>query len=182
MLFFVVISTYITHLPNLNDCCFFSSYAPDFPVWDLLARTKDERLLHFGVYSRGHKSFWHKGRVVIMGDAAHATVCMCVCMSVSSVGMNVCPHLYAYHAQIYTCIRIHTTSQSTFFNVKSCPVAAPWARCEHGHRGRCGVDPMSGRARQGFQGCRNCPSRVLPPAQGSHQAYRQFLLVSSTKS
>lgn len=43
-------------------------------VQSLLARTKDARLLHFGLYSRPHKPFWHKGRVILVGDAAHATL------------------------------------------------------------------------------------------------------------
>lgn len=50
------------------------SYPPDFPVWGLLARTKDSRLLHFGLFSRPHKDIWHRGRVVLLGDAAHATL------------------------------------------------------------------------------------------------------------
>lgn len=48
---------------------------PTAPVVEsLLARTSDARLLHFGLYSRPHKPFWHKGRVVMVGDAAHATL------------------------------------------------------------------------------------------------------------
>lgn len=48
---------------------------PNVPVVEkLLQQTKDARLLHFGLYSRGHKPFWSKGRVVLLGDAAHATL------------------------------------------------------------------------------------------------------------
>jgi len=43
-------------------------------IQSLLDRTSDARLLHFGVFSRGHKPFWHKGRVILIGDAAHATL------------------------------------------------------------------------------------------------------------
>ncbi len=43
-------------------------------VQGLLDRTTDARLLHFGLYSRGHKPYWHQGRVVLIGDAAHATL------------------------------------------------------------------------------------------------------------
>lgn len=50
------------------------SFTPDFPVWKLLERTKDARLLHFGLYHRQHKDVWHKGRVVLLGDSAHATL------------------------------------------------------------------------------------------------------------
>jgi salicylate hydroxylase len=48
---------------------------PVFSVLDsVLTRTKDTRLLHFGLFSRGHKPYWHQGRVVVIGDAAHATL------------------------------------------------------------------------------------------------------------
>lgn len=43
-------------------------------MWKLLERTKDARLLHFGLYHRQHKDVWHKGRVVLLGDSAHATL------------------------------------------------------------------------------------------------------------
>lgn len=46
---------------------------PTVPVvQSLLQRTKDARILHFGLYSRPHKPFWHMGRVLLVGDAAHA--------------------------------------------------------------------------------------------------------------
>lgn len=32
------------------------------------------RLLHFGLWYRKHKPVWHRGRVVLLGDAAHATL------------------------------------------------------------------------------------------------------------
>lgn len=38
-------------------------------VQSLLQRTTDARLLHFGLYSRPHKPFWYKGRVLLVGDA-----------------------------------------------------------------------------------------------------------------
>ena len=43
-------------------------------VQSLLQRTPDARLLHFGLYSRPHKPFWSRGRVLLVGDAAHATL------------------------------------------------------------------------------------------------------------
>ena len=48
---------------------------PTVPVvQSLLQRTPDARLLHFGLYSRPHKPFWSRGRVLLVGDAAHATL------------------------------------------------------------------------------------------------------------
>ena len=39
---------------------------PTVPVvQSLLKRTSDERLLHFGLYSRPHKPFWSRGRVLL---------------------------------------------------------------------------------------------------------------------
>eukprot|EP00624_Nannochloropsis_granulata_P006199 evm.model.NODE_45171_length_7443_cov_31.832325.1 len=43
-------------------------------IQSLLDRTSDARLLHFGLFSRGHKPYWHKGRIILIGDAAHATL------------------------------------------------------------------------------------------------------------
>ncbi|TFJ85886.1 hypothetical protein NSK_002706 [Nannochloropsis salina CCMP1776] len=43
-------------------------------IQDLLDRTSDARLLHFGLFSRKEKAYWHKDRLVIIGDAAHATL------------------------------------------------------------------------------------------------------------
>lgn len=33
-----------------------------------------DRLLHFGLWYRKQKPVWHQGRVVMLGDAAHATL------------------------------------------------------------------------------------------------------------
>jgi 2-polyprenyl-6-methoxyphenol hydroxylase-like FAD-dependent oxidoreductase len=36
--------------------------------------TKDEDLLHFGLYYRHHKKAWSNDQVVLLGDACHATL------------------------------------------------------------------------------------------------------------
>jgi salicylate hydroxylase len=36
--------------------------------------TKDEDVLHFGLYYRHHKKSWSNDRVVLLGDACHATL------------------------------------------------------------------------------------------------------------
>jgi len=36
--------------------------------------TKPECLTHFGMFYQSFKTKWHRGRVVLMGDAAHATL------------------------------------------------------------------------------------------------------------
>lgn len=34
---------------------------------------RDDELLQFGLYDRKELTTWHKGRVVLIGDAAHPT-------------------------------------------------------------------------------------------------------------
>jgi len=36
--------------------------------------TEPECLTHFGMFYQSFKTTWHRGRVVLMGDAAHATL------------------------------------------------------------------------------------------------------------
>lgn len=49
-------------------------YSPEHPAIKLLAQTPDERLLYFGLFYRRHKSRWHRGRAVLLGDSCHATL------------------------------------------------------------------------------------------------------------
>ena len=43
-------------------------------IHELVRHTKRENLLHFGLHYRQHKESWYKGRVVLLGDACHATL------------------------------------------------------------------------------------------------------------
>lgn len=49
-------------------------YGPDCPVLALARQTPEDRLLHFGLFYRKVKPVWHRGRVVLLGDSAHATL------------------------------------------------------------------------------------------------------------
>ena len=44
------------------------------PAHELSAVTDPQRIMHFGLFFRRAKSRWHKGRVVLLGDACHATL------------------------------------------------------------------------------------------------------------
>jgi salicylate hydroxylase len=52
----------------------FSNYPSSHPLHDFYEMTKDEDLLHFGLYYRHHKKSWSNDRVVLLGDACHATL------------------------------------------------------------------------------------------------------------
>jgi salicylate hydroxylase len=51
---------------------------PKFPpthiVHELAEKTGFDRLLHFGLYYRKHKTTWFKDRVCLLGDSCHATL------------------------------------------------------------------------------------------------------------
>lgn len=49
-------------------------YGPDCPTLALARQTPEDRLLHFGLFYRRVKDVWSKGRVVLLGDSAHATL------------------------------------------------------------------------------------------------------------
>lgn len=49
-------------------------YGPDCPTLALARQTPEERLLHFGLFYRRVKDVWSKGRIVLLGDSAHATL------------------------------------------------------------------------------------------------------------
>ena len=54
-----------------------NQYPPEHFIHELAAHTTPQNLLHFGLFYRQHKLSWfHKGsyRVVLMGDACHATL------------------------------------------------------------------------------------------------------------
>jgi 2-polyprenyl-6-methoxyphenol hydroxylase-like FAD-dependent oxidoreductase len=44
------------------------------PIHALANHTTPNRLLHFGLFYRKHKSVWHKGRTCLLGDSCHATL------------------------------------------------------------------------------------------------------------
>jgi len=41
------------------------NHGDDHPAWEVLEKTKDDRILHFGLFDRRHKSQWTKGRYVM---------------------------------------------------------------------------------------------------------------------
>jgi 2-polyprenyl-6-methoxyphenol hydroxylase-like FAD-dependent oxidoreductase len=53
----------------LQDC--FAGWAFDIPA--LIEKTPEDRILQNDIFDRPSASIWHKGRVVLLGDAAHPT-------------------------------------------------------------------------------------------------------------
>jgi salicylate hydroxylase len=51
-----------------------AQYPAGHPLHELVSRTSPDRLLHFGLFNREHKSVWSAGRVCLLGDAVHATL------------------------------------------------------------------------------------------------------------
>lgn len=49
-------------------------FSEKHPIHALAAHTSPNRLLHFGLVHRKHKSVWHKGRTCLLGDSCHATL------------------------------------------------------------------------------------------------------------
>jgi len=47
---------------------------PSHPAREMVDITRPECLTHFGMFYQRFKTKWHRGRVVLMGDAAHATL------------------------------------------------------------------------------------------------------------
>ncbi|KAF0701235.1 Aste57867_8272 [Aphanomyces stellatus] len=60
--------------PEASLRAFLSTLAPSHPLHAAAAITHPNQLLHFGMYYRKPKPSWHKGRVVLLGDACHATL------------------------------------------------------------------------------------------------------------
>ncbi|KAF0701230.1 Aste57867_8267 [Aphanomyces stellatus] len=60
--------------PEASLRAFLSTLSPSHPLHAAVAITSPDRLLHFGLYYRKPKPSWHKGRVVLLGDACHATL------------------------------------------------------------------------------------------------------------
>jgi salicylate hydroxylase len=57
---------------ELNDILL--QYPITHPIHEFAANTTPNRILHFGLYHRKHKSTWYKDRVVLLGDSCHATL------------------------------------------------------------------------------------------------------------
>ncbi|CAF0844617.1 unnamed protein product [Adineta ricciae] len=65
-----------THTNNQRELNRFLTLFPStHPVHQCAAVTDQQRLLHFGLFYRKHRSDgWHRGRICLLGDACHATL------------------------------------------------------------------------------------------------------------